>query len=146
MTFQRDMTLDLSKPVRGEALVASRVRRAGRKSAEDKEMQAAKRRDGNVCRNPACPHRSRNLPIDPAHQTHRGMGGDPKGTRTTQDQIIALCRACHGLWDAGQMEIHPVKANGFNGPASWHYPNPETGVMEQRFVESAIGVSVARSA
>ncbi len=46
MAFVRDMSLDLTKPARGSRLVESRVRRRDRKAAEDKEMDAAKRRDG----------------------------------------------------------------------------------------------------
>lgn len=97
------------KPLKGEALIGSRDRRATRTAKEQKVMQAVLKRDGRQCRVPKCEHRSKQLPIDPCHMRHRGMGGDPKGTRTTLETLVALCRAHHGEYDADLLTIKCVR-------------------------------------
>lgn len=99
----------LAKPLRGETLLGSRERRATRTKGEQKVMQAALKRDGRQCRVPKCEHRSKQLPIDPCHMRHRGMGGDPKGTRTTLETLVSLCRAHHGEYDADLLTIRVVR-------------------------------------
>jgi hypothetical protein len=108
-------------------------------------MQAALKRDGRVCRFPRCEFTGKKLPIDPAHQTHRGMGGDPKGTRTTRATVIALCRVHHGQWDADEIRIEPLTAATFDGPVSFYRKHPETGRWLHVASETRIGVSEART-
>lgn len=131
------------KPIRGEAILHARERRATRSAHEKREMQAALKRDGHACRVPHCPYRGKKLPIDPAHQTHRGLGGDPKGTRTTRATVISLCRCCHGLYDRAELDIEPMTAAIFDGPCAFYRRN-ESGRMECFAVEQRIGVSQAR--
>ena len=110
----------LSKPAKGSALLARRQRSASRRAAEQKAMQAAKRRDGHRCMFPGCPYRNQDLPLDPAHLRHRGMGGNPALDRTTRQSIITLCRVCHGRYDAGDFEIRPIDAaRGTDGPCEF---------------------------
>ena len=135
----------LVKPTRGTALLKSRERRADRTAHEQREMQAALKRDGRVCRFPHCEFRAKKLPIDPAHHVHRGMGGDPKGTRTTRATVIALCRSHHGLWDADRIDIEPLTAAHFDGPASFYAKDEETGRMVHVASETRIGVSETRT-
>ena len=123
------MAAPMWKPVRGTALLAKRKRSADRVSAEQAIMREAKRLDGFRCRNPRCENRSKKLPIDPCHkrESHRGIGGNPKGDRTTLETVISLDRVCHGLYDAGLLDIEPLTAKGFRGPCSWYQRDPETG-------------------
>jgi hypothetical protein len=132
------------RPLRGESLLHSRERRAMRSAHEKREMQAALKRDGHACRVPHCPYRGKKLPIDPAHRVHRGMGGDPKGTRTERATVIALCRCCHGLYDRAELDIEPMTAAIFDGPCAFYRRN-ESGRMECFAVEQRIGVSAERS-
>ena len=130
-----------AKPLRGTSLLRSRGRTAERKAHEQREMRAAKRRDGGKCRWPHCRHG--NLPVDVCHETHRGSGGNPKGDRTTRDQLIAFCRMHHGLWDTHEIDARPQTARGFDGPVDF-YCRTESGRMEIVASERSVGVSVMR--
>jgi hypothetical protein len=79
-------------------------------------MRAAKTRDGHRCRVPRCEYRRQGMPIDACHLTHRGMGGNPSGDRTTRDQIVSLCRIHHGLLDQGLMHVEPLTSAIADGP------------------------------
>ena len=79
-------------------------------------MRAALRRDHYRCRWPNCEYAKLDLPIDACHETHRGMGGNPKLDRTTRQTVLALCRIHHGLWDRGEITITPLTREGFDGP------------------------------
>jgi hypothetical protein len=76
---------------------------------------------------------------------HRGMGGDPKGTRTTRATVISLCRIDHGRYDRGDLRIEPLTAKDFDGPCEFHDRNDETGQFEHVGTETRIGVSTVRS-
>jgi len=129
------------KPMRGTALLASRTRRAKRVAAEQKVMRAAKKRDGK-CRWPGCHYK--NMPLDPCHDKHRGMGGNPDGTRTRMNALITLCRVHHGLLDAHDIGIETLSNQEFSGPCDF-YQRSESGRMELVYSETKIGVSVERS-
>ena len=109
----------LRKPAKGSALLARRQRSALRRAAEQKAMQAAKRRDGLRCMYPGCLYRTKDLPIDACHLRHRGMGGNPAVDRTRRDQLISLCRIHHGQLDAGDIDITPLTPRGTDGPCSF---------------------------
>lgn len=130
------MLPDLTKPKKGSALLASRARRAGRVAAEQKVMQEAKRRDGHQCRVPACEYRPKRLRIEAAHLVHRGMGGDPRGTRTTRAGLISLCVIHHAEFDAGQLTILPLTERGTDGPCSF--------TLEDTRFERTVGVPETR--
>ena len=134
-----------AKPIKGAYLLERRLARADRKAAEDKIMRSVKALDSQQCRNPRCVHRSRKLPIDVCHQQHRGMGGNPSLDRTRPETLISLCRVCHGLYDAAQLEIEPLDGvRGLRGPCAWHLMNHETGTFEHIATESTIGVSTTK--
>lgn len=100
----------------------ARVRR-GRTKAERREMDAALDRDGRRCRVPSCT----GTPIDPCHLVHRGMGGNPTGTRTTRATIISLCRPHHDQYDRKTaypwLDIEPLTGKKFSGPCSYYRVN-----------------------
>ena len=101
------------KPPKGEALLARKTSEAEHKAREQAIMRDAVRRDGHRCRVPDCTYRT--MPIDPCHEQHRGMGGNPAEDRTTVETVIAACRIHHGLYDRGELDITPLTANGFRG-------------------------------
>ena len=119
------------KPARGSALLASRERRAERTSHEQAEMTAAKVRDEYKCRVPRCIYKSKQLRIDAAHQVHRGMGGDPRGTRTERRTCIALCVVHHGEYDHGDLDISPLTDRVFDGPCEYHWPASGKSLYER---------------
>lgn len=141
-----------AKPAKGSAYLSSKDRRADRRDAEQKELQAALKREGRKCRWYDCTgtYRGLTLPIDPCHMTqpdgtkHRQMGGNPDGTATQKKWICALCRRHHTAYDAGQIDLQPLTDAGFDGPISMH-ERSESGRMECVAVESRIGVSEVRN-
>lgn len=134
--------MNLQKPLRGEFLAERRQRSKDKSAAEQKIMRQAKRRDGG-CRYPHCDCHKLKMPIAACHETHRGMGGNPKLDRTTVEQLISLCGRRHDEWDRGLIAIVPQdRAIGFNGPADW-YRVDQRGRLEQFASEKRIGVSVA---
>jgi hypothetical protein len=136
--------ISLAKPTRGTALLEHRQRRAELVQHERREMQAAKKRDGNKCRVPYCEFASMKLPIDVAHMRHRGMGGNPKGDRTERRLLVTLCRRHHGLYDGAELEIEPMTAALMDGPLLFAQLS-ESGHMETFAVERSIGVSETRT-
>lgn len=136
----------LLKSPKGAAMVKSRVTRRKRVSDEQKAMQAALKRDGRKCRRPRCEFAPLKLTVDPCHMVHRGMGGNPKGDRTTRATVIALCRRHHGMYDktdhARELRIEPLTPLDFDGVCEFYETNPETGKLEHVGTEKRIGVSV----
>jgi len=131
------VTLAFPKPVRGSGLIARRERRLKRVATEQKAMKGAKARDGQQCRNPKCPFKALKLPVDPCHAfQHRGMGGDPSGTRTEQKLIVSACRGCHGLLDAKEIQVEPLDLERMaDGPLAWYRKHAETGRLEHYATE-----------
>ena len=143
MTYQRPaMGTATPKPMRGMSLVKRRQTRASAAKAEQKSMQAALARDGKQCRLPGCAYKKLKVTVDPCHMVHRGMGGNPKGDRTTRAMVIALCRVHHGIYDAGDIRIEPLTAQDFDGPCEF-YMRGDNGKFFHIATEKRIGVSVA---
>lgn len=136
----RDITLH--KPTRGTALLARKVKRAARVSAEQKIMQAALKRDGRKCRWPYCQYRTHKLPVDACHLRHRGMGGNPALDRTTTASVLSLCRKHHGELDAGQLDVEPLTLEGCNGPLAFYWFHDET-VHRRTHVASERAVDIS---
>lgn len=105
------------KPIKGTALLERKKRRAKTVSHEQKELQACLKRDQRKCRFPGCNGKLHGqvLPIDPCHVKrpdgtwHRGAGGDRTGgTKTDRRWSLSMCRAHHGQYDAGLIDIRPA--------------------------------------
>lgn len=141
MAFQLN---SVPKPIKGEAWLKSKETRAERVAAEQKAMKLAKKLDGG-CRYPLCAHRAQKPRIEAAHVTHRGMGGNPTGDRTTSDQIITLCFIDHAAYDRGEIDLEPLTDKGTRGPCAWYRLNKETGIREHVATEKAVGVMETRS-
>jgi hypothetical protein len=133
------------KPMKGAFFLERKLRRAERIASEQTELQAALKRDGRKCRFPGCRGKLRglDLPIDPCHvrqpdgTKHRKMGGDPTGHATDRQWTIALCRQCHGLYDAGAIDIEALTDDGMDGAVAFYRKHDETGVMEHVATERA---------
>jgi hypothetical protein len=133
-----------AKPLRGSFLLERRERKAELKAHEQREMQAAKKRDGGVCRWPGCRYAKRkDIPVDACHMTHRGAGGNPDGSRTTRASIWTACRIHHGLYDAARIDVQPMTTAGTDGPLMF-LEQSESGRMECVAVEKSHGISETR--
>lgn len=110
-------------------LLERRQTRRDRVKAERAEMLAAKQRDGYKCVWPNCRN---DLPIDVCHQAHRGMGGNPRGDRTTRKTLVCLCRWHHGLWDRGEIDIITKDRLMFDGPKVFYASNPKHYLKAKR--------------
>ena len=135
----------LQKPGRGDTWKAGKDRTAERKAHERREMDAAKKRDGNKCRVPRCEWMPKKPRIEAAHMdgSHRGMGGNKDGSRTERKKVIALCLVHHGQYDSGELVIEPLTKWLFDAQCAYHKKNKETGRMEHWATERTIGVSTA---
>lgn len=133
------------KPVKGDDWKRSRQRRAERRLHERKQMDAAKRRDGNKCRVPRCEHAPRSPRIEPAHYIHRGMGGNPSGDRTERALIVSLCFLHHADYDWKtnvDLEIEPQTSAMFDGPCAYYF-RAKGGEFVHYATEKVIGISTA---
>jgi hypothetical protein len=94
--------------------------RRERKAHEDQIERAVKARDRNRCRVPGCRERG-----EWAHLNHRGMGGNPKGDKSTTAETLCLCRPHHregpDSLDQGGMEVIPLTKAGCDGPLAFHW-------------------------
>lgn len=142
---QEEINRSLRKPIRGAAMLERRGRRAELVAHERREMDAAKRRDGHKCRWPACEFAGKKLPIEGAHAfQHRGVGGNPDGSRTARKLIVSLCKIHHSLVDRAELEIEALTNEMADGPLAF-FRRAESGRMQHVASESRIGVSEARS-
>lgn len=101
------------KPLTGEKLLEHKGKSKSRAAAEQKIMREAVRLDGRKCRIPKCDYRD--MPIDPCHVIHRGMGGNPKLDRTTLESVFAGCRIHHGMYDRGEIDHKFLSKQGTRG-------------------------------
>lgn len=129
---------DLRKPIKGASLLKSRDRRQSRTASEQSIMRACRKH--GKCIVPNCEYRTRRLPIDACHVIHRGIGGDPKGTRTTPDKLFPACRIHHGMHDRGELEVKPL-----NKQLDYRLPCAISLVAFDG-TKTFIGISEARSA
>lgn len=108
-------TLDrLRKPPRGEAKAQHRQRHATADSREERNKTKVRRRDSHRSRWPG----DEGQPLEVAHLTHKGIGGDAETVRSVPDLMILVSKAVH----QGPRSLHsgdrrvvfltPEKANG----------------------------------
>lgn len=111
------------KDARGEQRIAQKVQRKATVTAQERVMEAAKRRDGRRCR---WPHETaqeremcRMLGVEACHLEHRGAGGDKRLVRTKLELLITFGARCHDRYDGRLGErnrrvrfLTPQKASG----------------------------------
>lgn len=100
----------IPKPAKGSTTALRRRKARQVKSYERAVMNQARERDGNCCR--YCGKH----PGEVAHMSHRGMGGNPSGSRTVAPKLLVLCKWHHVMYDAAQLVIDPLTSDGANGP------------------------------
>lgn len=110
------------KPSRGTAKAARRERtRQARK--QERDAKAEVRRRDKTCRFPLCGCRRGGYALHVAHGTHKGMGGNPKGDRSTAAGMVLLCAPRHResvlSIDRGTLRWEALTEAGADGPIRW---------------------------
>lgn len=82
---------DLSKPIRGQAKASRRDRRAKADTREARHKTTVRKRDGHKSRWPG----DDGQPLEVAHLTHKGMGGDIHTERSVPALMILVSRNVH---------------------------------------------------
>ncbi len=107
----------------------SKARAARRRITVAHEMIAkaeVRIRDNYTCRVPGCDDPTRHIEV--AHLEDKGMGGDPKGLRSTPDKMLVLCREHHQgrrSVHSGHLVILPLdKTLGTNYSCYFHWRTP----------------------
>ncbi len=112
--WERAMQI-LRKPSLAARKKAEKRRRLDRQNHETTEKRKVRRRDNYRCRFPLCGCDRLKLGLEASHGQHKGMGGDPKGTRTRADDMVLLCVHRH---QSGSYAVH-------KGTLRWRYLTPE---------------------
>lgn len=133
------------KPARGSGRKAIRSRRAKVESHEQALKRQSKALDGFKCRVPKCPFRVQRDALHSAHRVHKGIGGDPAGTRTCLEDLVTLCPIHHGQYDGKlggqQLEIRYLdRTKRFRGPCVFYGREGDKWV--QMGVERDVGVVI----
>lgn len=109
-----------SRTAAKRAKVKARTKRATR---EKGNKVASKKRDGYRCRFPLCGCKQLGLRLDSSHWAHKGAGGDPRGQRSEEENLVTLCSHRHkdGAVSIDKGTLRPVflTARGYNGPIAW---------------------------
>ncbi len=101
------------KPARGTFKREHRQRQTSVESREKRLKAESKRLDGHRCRFPRCPE---SADLESAHlNSHKGIGGDPKGLRTRLETLLTLCRRHHAMLDGREMPRLRVEPYGLLG-------------------------------
>lgn len=107
------------RPAKGSARKLQQARRRLADTRERAAKDAAKARDGYLCRRCGYPGAVR---VEAAHIRSAGMGGDPTGLRSWKaSDYITLCHSCH----QGPRSVHSghvvmvVGPKGGDGPVQF---------------------------
>ena len=126
-----------------QALKVLRVRKQRkRKAAEDAAKMSVRTRD-RFCRFPRCGCDRFKLARHVAHLTHKAMGGNPTGDRSTEDRMILLCSARHKenrvSLDQKTIRIELLTKRGTAGPCAFYVSSQAIGVTQtvDRWLEVA---------
>lgn len=111
------------KEPKPSAKVQRALRRISRDNDENRAKAEVRRRDKG-CRFPGCGCRRLRLALEVSHNEHKGMGGNPKGDRSTPELMMQLCRERH---QANPVSIHSgriwwepvIRREGANGCVRW---------------------------
>jgi hypothetical protein len=113
---------DLRKPAKGSGLIARKLSKNARRAFEERQKKIVRKRDQR-CRWPRCENCRLYKPrLEVAHLVAKGIGGDPRNTKSTADQMILLDYLTHqgpdGLEQHGRW-IDPVTDRGTAGPCEF---------------------------
>lgn len=94
-----------------------------KQQTKELDAKAAVRRRDRFCRFPQCGCRRIRLRFEVSHVTHKGMGGNPAGDRSTTEGMVYLCthRHQHGEISrhAGTLRARFLTGEGYDGPVEW---------------------------
>lgn len=113
----------LTKPSAATRRLVKHQARQSLKAHEATEKAKVRKRDGYRCRFPLCGCHALKLRLEVAHLHHKGIGGNPKGDRSTAAGMVLLCVQRHqdGLvsWHHGTLRAVPLTPEGANGNLQW---------------------------
>ena len=123
--------------------------RVAQRSEEFENKELVRKRDLRRCRFPLCGCKKFGFSLHVSHQQHKGMGGNPKGDRSTTDKMILVCYARHRghpmAIDKGTVKWKALTRHGADGPVAWLVDLPsltDLAHKRQRWVEVAREVRV----
>jgi hypothetical protein len=121
------------KPLAATRRLKRRRDRSALRTTEDKNKQAARRRDGHRCRFPRCGCRRVSIRLEASHLKHKGAGGNPSGSRSTPAGLILMCAQRHqdGVVSVhkGTLRVRPLTRKGCDGPVAWLLPIDTTDAL-----------------
>jgi hypothetical protein len=128
----------------------ARKKRENKQQSEREQLEAQAKvhvriRD-KTCRFPrcGCQRRAFRLRLEVAHIEHKGAGGNPDGTRSTEGGMVLLCshRHQHGAVSLhkGTLKVHFLSRRMFNGPVAWLLNRGPDSVWRELARESRPGV------
>lgn len=114
------------KPSRTKRLKTER-RDLAKLDAEERQAKAKVTRRDRVCRFPLCGCRRLGFALkarpEVSHRTHKGMGGNPAGDRSTPALMVLLCAHRHQFGavsrHAGTLREKFLTRDKYNGPVAW---------------------------
>lgn len=103
--------------------VERRTKRAGEKTAEEKNKKKVRLRDKR-CRFPLCGCKRLKIMAHVSHQRHKGSGGNPAGDRSQPSGMIYVCACRHRenviSIDRGTLRWRELeKGKGADGYIAW---------------------------
>lgn len=108
----------LQKPVRGEKKHAHREKQKTADSKEARNKTAVRKRDSYRSRWP----NDTGTPLEVAHLTHKGMGGDPNTERSVPALMILVSRDVHQgpkSLHSGDRRVQFLSKEKANGPVAF---------------------------
>lgn len=124
----------LWKPSRTDRKKLTLSRRRERKQNEDGAKAEVRKRDKFRCRFPLCGCGKLKLPLEVSHDFHKGIGGNPKGDRSTPEIMVLLCNHRHQYGKvsrhAGTLRALAQTGDGYNGPVTWQVEGSALGMPE----------------
>jgi hypothetical protein len=116
--------MELQKPVKGSATAARRQVAKVRVRRENAEKAKVREREQRHCRFPLCPCHRLNWRREVAHKRHKGMGGQPEGSRSLASVMMLVCHWRHQAapvsLHSGRWRWEPLTDQGTDGPVSFH--------------------------
>jgi hypothetical protein len=110
------------KPKGPTARARAKKARAAR-TLETRNKQKVRDRDG-VCRFPECNCGRERIMLHVSHTEHKGMGGNPTGSRSVPSKMLLLCAWRHRegriAIDQGTLRWEATTPAGAAGPIDWY--------------------------
>ena len=123
-----------AKPAKGTAKQARKTKRSQVEAGEREQKHLVRMRDLR-CRYPLHAAGGCVGPLEVAHITAKGMGGD-HGTRSTTANMVLVCAGVHRgsvSMHSGGVKVEALSDAGADGPLRWRIvADREHGIWEER--------------